>query len=176
MLMAVSDLKKCRQCKESKQLTEFYIDKRYNSRVTLCRSCWVKSTSKWAKENPERMAESTLRYCLKNREKILERGRKRYAKIPKEERKRRNRKENLKRLGLDEESLAQIFIKQNGVCAICAEQISLRNDRFTHLDHCHKSKKFRGILCTKCNTGLGKFNENVAVLQNAILYLEKNKV
>jgi len=40
------------------------------------------------------------------------------------------------------------------------------------LDHCHKSKKFRGWLCHKCNRALGGFDDDVAMLTRAIKYLE----
>ena len=40
------------------------------------------------------------------------------------------------------------------------------------IDHCHKSGKVRGILCSNCNTTLGLLNDNVVFLKNLINYLE----
>jgi hypothetical protein len=39
-----------------------------------------------------------------------------------------------------------------------------------------KQKKIRGLLCASCNSGLGKFQENIDVLHDAINYLTKSGV
>lgn len=43
-----------------------------------------------------------------------------------------------------------------------------------HLDHDHKTGKFRGWLCYLCNTGLGKLGDDREGLMKAMVYLEKN--
>ena len=43
------------------------------------------------------------------------------------------------------------------------------------LDHCHKSKKFRGWLCHKCNRSLGGFDDDIEMLKRAMKYLEDTK-
>lgn len=40
-------------------------------------------------------------------------------------------------------------------------------------DHDHKTGKFRGWICMKCNTVLGKVNDDKNLLQSLILYLDK---
>lgn len=40
------------------------------------------------------------------------------------------------------------------------------------IDHCHKTNKFRGWLCHKCNRSLGGFNDDIDLLNNAIEYLK----
>lgn len=64
--------------------------------------------------------------------------------------------------------------KQNNVCAICKqpEKAVIRGKVISMpVDHCHKTGKPRGLLCTKCNRGLGLFSDNVDVLKAAISYL-----
>jgi hypothetical protein len=41
------------------------------------------------------------------------------------------------------------------------------------LDHCHKTGKLRGLLCSGCNLGVGIFKDDPALLYAAISYLEK---
>ena len=40
------------------------------------------------------------------------------------------------------------------------------------VDHNHKTGRVRGILCSFCNTALGKFDDSVGLLARAIEYLE----
>lgn len=44
------------------------------------------------------------------------------------------------------------------------------------IDHCHASKKFRGTLCTRCNTGLGMFRDSAEFLRIAATYLETHEL
>ena len=66
---------------------------------------------------------------------------------------------------------------QNGVCLICknVELSKHQNGKIRDLavDHDHKTNKIRGLLCSMCNMGLGKFRENLEYLKNAIDYLQK---
>lgn len=41
------------------------------------------------------------------------------------------------------------------------------------LDHCHAKRVFKGWLCSKCNGGLGRFNDDTELLNKAIGYLRK---
>lgn len=59
--------------------------------------------------------------------------------------------------------------EQNLVCKICKRVCS--SGRELCVDHCHKTGKIRGLLCGKCNTGLGSFNDNTESLLEAIKYL-----
>jgi hypothetical protein len=63
---------------------------------------------------------------------------------------------------------------QEGRCAICnSSDLVGRN---CAIDHDHKTGKIRGILCQKCNQGLGLFLDNEEILQNAIIYLKKSRI
>ncbi len=63
---------------------------------------------------------------------------------------------------------------QKGSCAICNKKAEEFN-KFMSTDHCHKTGTIRGLLCQKCNVGLGMFNDNVETLQQAAKYLKVPK-
>ncbi len=73
--------------------------------------------------------------------------------------------------GLNAEEYYSMFRKQNNKCAICGQNFSDSNKAF--VDHCHKTNKVRGLLCTRCNTLLGMARDNTSILENAITYLKK---
>lgn len=62
---------------------------------------------------------------------------------------------------------------QNNRCAICGN-LNISTDKRLSIDHCHEDMLVRGLLCTKCNFGLGYFNDNEDLLNKAIEYLHKN--
>jgi len=93
----------------------------------------------------------------------------------------KTRETNIKwRYGISYDDLLSMFEKQNGRCGICNTKIELFADALNkgsvgHIDHDHSSGEVRGLLCGNCNTGLGKFNDDVALLKTAIQYLRDNQ-
>lgn len=63
-------------------------------------------------------------------------------------------------------------LEQENKCAICKQDNSI--DRDFSVDHDHVTKKFRGLLCHNCNTGLGKFKDSPELLRLAAAYIEKS--
>ncbi len=61
-----------------------------------------------------------------------------------------------------------MLIKQNGYCACCG--CDLEGLKWA-IDHNKQTMHVRGILCYANNTGLGKFGDNIAGLEQAIAYL-----
>lgn len=55
--------------------------------------------------------------------------------------------------------------KQSDRCAICGADIKLV------VDHDHDTGIVRGLLCNKCNLGLGGFDDNIDRVKNAYYYL-----
>ena len=84
------------------------------------------------------------------------------------------RKGQLKsKYGIRPEDYDFLFAIQKGRCAIC-KMAEEGTREFLCVDHSHDTGKVRGLLCHKCNLGLGKFQDNVEYLSNAIEYLNKN--
>ena len=66
---------------------------------------------------------------------------------------------------------SKLFSNQKSRCAICNKK---SKHKFSLcVDHCHKTGKVRGLICRKCNFGLGNFSDSIKVLKRAITYLEK---
>lgn len=68
-----------------------------------------------------------------------------------------------------------MFEAQKGVCAICRSPETAKgnhgNIRRLSVDHNHKTGVVRGLLCSKCNAGIGYFDDDPAILAEAIRYL-----
>lgn len=71
----------------------------------------------------------------------------------------------------------EMFEAQNGVCKIC-EQPETAIDKSTKatkalsVDHCHDTLKIRGLLCHRCNVGIGSLMHNPNLIRKAALYCE----
>jgi Recombination endonuclease VII len=71
------------------------------------------------------------------------------------------------------EQYDEMLNKQNNCCKICGINQNELNKCLV-IDHDHITNIVRGLLCDKCNRGLGHFNDNVDLLQNAIKYLKNS--
>ncbi len=75
--------------------------------------------------------------------------------------------------GITCEDWARRFEKQKGRCAGCKRPLA--HDKNTHVDHCHSTCKFRGLLCSCCNQALGNVSDSVLVLESLIRYLKRTR-
>lgn len=73
--------------------------------------------------------------------------------------------------GLEEADYLRLLESQDGHCAICQKQLL----KGAHVDHDHETGVVRGILCNRCNIGLGYFSESPESLRNAAFYIESWK-
>lgn len=72
--------------------------------------------------------------------------------------------------GITLEQYNAMVVAQGGVCKICGNP---PNGKRLVVDHCHSLTKFRGLLCERCNQGLGSFKDNPHLLLSAKEYLEE---
>jgi hypothetical protein len=72
------------------------------------------------------------------------------------------------RYSLSLEDRNKMYKDQGGRCKICYVEIAGRN---CHVDHDHITGKIRGLLCQRCNMGLGCFQDDNKRLLNAVDYL-----
>jgi hypothetical protein len=119
----------------------------------------------WCIRNRCKLNEYHKKWCLKNKYKLNEYRNKPEAKNCRKERR-------LQRgYGISIEQHKQMFISQDGKCAICDKHFDKSKD--VHTDHNHITNQTRQLLCSGCNTGIGNFKENTQTLLNAVAYLNK---
>jgi hypothetical protein len=76
------------------------------------------------------------------------------------------------RYGITIEEYNKIFQKQKGKCAICGKHQAEFKVALA-VDHNHITNEVRGLLCCNCNMGIGRLQDNVEILNNAISYLKR---
>lgn len=74
--------------------------------------------------------------------------------------------------GITSEQYDEIFINQNGVCAICGGP-PVGNRKSLSVDHDHTTGKIRGLLCNKCNSALGMIGDSPLHAKALMEYLIK---
>ena len=148
----------------------------------LCRPCYVKA---WANgtlppkrhrpPTPSRRpdchpdavheAKGLCRSCYQHT--YYQQNKERYQRLNREWNKRHPLRKPLKERGMTYEQFIDMLAAQGGVCAICG-----RTTERWCIDHDHKTERVRGILCIRCNAGLGQFLDDTALMNKAIQYLE----
>ena len=73
--------------------------------------------------------------------------------------------------GLTLKQYDQMVDAQNGVCLICGTDSPMGHHKRFVVDHNHTTGEVRGLLCCKCNSGLGCFSDNPQSLLKAAQYL-----
>lgn len=157
-------MKNCSKCKIKQDEFNFFKD--VSSKDSLSSQC--KSCRKTKREDPEikkRNSERSKQWLLDNPNYHKDYW-KEYIKTDHGQDVRTNGK--LKRLyNITLEEYDQMFEDQNGKCKICGTEEN-GNKRFS-VDHDHETEKVRGLLCYRCNTSLGWFENNK---DNVLIYLE----
>lgn len=148
----------CTKCNIEKPLTREYFNFSKGKRRLPCKSCVTITKN----NSPKRAA-----WLANNREYQLAYRIKWYHE------KGFNR-DLIKQYGITEEDFNRMVEEQSGVCAICSKKETVKGGRLS-VDHDHITGKVRGLLCTLCNTALGKLGDSIEGLQKAIDYLKKHK-
>lgn len=152
----------CTRCKQNKEISEFSKDAlakdgyRYGCKVCLRKARKIPTREQKDIEN------------LRDKE--------RRANNPEFAEKRWN-KDLEKKYGITSVQYDQMLEQQDHRCAICKSLDSGGNLGMKWpIDHCHKTGLVRGLLCTPCNIGLGKFSDNRGLIRQAIIYLKGCRV
>lgn len=118
--------------------------------------------AEWAARNPDRV-KSTKALCHQAR----------VARNPenvKAAARRNSRRHALKRFGLTPEQYDSLVAAQGGCCCICRTDSPSKHGVFV-VDHDHATGAVRGLLCVRCNTGIGMLGDDPEMLRRAMAYL-----
>jgi hypothetical protein len=75
--------------------------------------------------------------------------------------------------GINHEIYLKMLKEQHGCCKICGVTEEDASGKRLHVDHNHATGQVRGLLCTRCNTAIGKFKDDPEIIRNAIAYIER---
>ena len=172
------NLKKCHRCKDHKEISLFGTrSSNQDGKDIYCKSCVI-TYNNARKFKPNYKGSKRCSTCKETKEKVnfhknrnitdglegrcIPCGQKRSRDI-----------ELKRRYNLTEDEFDKILKDQGGTCKICNNTSS--NSRIVKLsvDHCHETGNVRGLLCSNCNMGLGRFKDNAELLSKAIEYLRE---
>lgn len=117
--------------------------------MSACKICSKLATSWYRNKNRKLLNEKRKDHYYKNQEREIIKAREFRKKYPE-----KTFATNIKtRFGMTVDDFNIMLKRQGGGCAICS--VKSNGKKNFCIDHCHKSQKVRGILCSGCNIGLG---------------------
>ena len=122
----------------------------YERNAEMCRQ----RSRDWYANNRERAANQRRDYVSRNRNAVAER-------------------KAVYKYGMTNAAYDAMLASQGGVCAICKGCEPDRRRSRLAIDHCHVTGHIRGLLCSRCNTALGLFGDNIPALEAAVSYLRE---
>lgn len=144
--------KTCTLCNSTKLLSDFYKNKSTKDGLHgRCKTCFKAENKVYQKP-----------YCStpEKREKARIRGKRRDM-----------LKLRLSYYGLTKDSYLAMVEAQKGCCAVCGFQP--QKGRLV-VDHSHRTARVRGLLCTGCNSAIGKLGDTSQLLMRAVDYLTQS--
>lgn len=142
--------KTCPGCKITKPLDSYFkcsSTRRKDGRVVYCRECCYRGKKAYA---ARKKSEGDLHFKL-------------IVKLNKSRSRSKIRGHKACIVDLD-----VLKSRYTDTCECCG-----KDDRVMVIDHCHETGKFRGFLCSQCNTMIGQAGESIEVLKSTIKYLKR---
>lgn len=146
-------MKTCQRCGADKPLDDFHRDaKADDGRVAWCKTCRKEYRAEVYARDPQAAKDYQREWKRRNPAKVTEYGRRH-------------------RHGVEPEDFERLLAEQEGRCAICGT-----DDEMLRIDHCHDRRVIRGLLCDRCNRGVGFFDDNPERLRAAAEYVVREGV
>lgn len=145
--------RRCPKCETIKPVEAFGANRANpNGLQFYCRTCAVATVTASRHKDPTSHRESSKRWKQENPEQAHDM--------------------HLRRTyGVEYGTYQTKLSEQDGVCAICKTENPGGNSKNFHMDHCHDTGKVRGLLCTSCNNGIGRFRHDPELVKRAVDYL-----
>jgi hypothetical protein len=178
------ETKKCSVCKIEQPIIEYRKDKSRKDNIhTTCNSCNKQIQKNWYNNNREKAINNSLKNYTKNKNIINSKRRQQRIDNPEKIRLSARLKydpikskiNSWKQAGIKNMTYEKYLImqqEQNNCCAICGVHRTFFK-RELDVDHNHETGEVRGLLCTPCNSGIGKLKDSINMLEKAIKYLTK---
>jgi hypothetical protein len=147
-------LKVCSKCSTEKSVAEFFRTGKTKTGKNKfrgdCKECSKRDTSAWRAKNRQQYNSYMVEYRGLNPDKI------RLIEIKRD-------------YGLSSEQYLKMINDQNNLCKICGKPP--KGIRPLAIDHCHTTKKVRGLLCYRCNQAISILDDKDH-LEKALVYLK----
>lgn len=130
----------------------------------------LEANKRYKKNNPDKVKEAKKRHYQKHKAKIKQKKKQYWTENPEKARRWRLGSYYRKYKDFSLSKYDELLNIQNGVCAICGLN---EKGKSLAVDHCHANGDVRGLLCQRCNRGIGLFKDNKNLLSNAFNYLNK---
>lgn len=147
----------CSRCKIDKPYSAYFKDNRRAIGIRCrCKECCALETQEWREKNRSDYNSYVSMWRGENPE-------------------RQHATEIKRRYGLSIERYNEMLAEQKLQCAICGGQHDPSKKRGRlYVDHDHKTGEVRALLCKKCNSAIGYFEENPDAMLKAIDYLKNH--
>lgn len=143
-------MKECNKCKQVKETSSFAVSRaEIDGLQRTCRKC-AKAIYKAYKENQKTCSDE-------EQQTVKDRIRETKYKM---------------KYGLTLEQFDKMREEQDYRCYICSSHEVENRHKVLYIDHDHDTGEVRKLLCSKCNQGLGLFNDSSGLLAKAAKYLE----
>lgn len=144
-----------------------------------CKSCNARSRREWRHANPEKVNKITARYRRRNAKKLKAAIKKWRQRNPERSRSTSDAWEKRNpelaadyqlryKYGIGLEEYEKLKKKSRGKCGACGS-----SSQKLFIDHCHKKRRVRGLLCHHCNSALGLLKDDPQRIRMLLIYLER---